>query len=177
MELDEKSRAFLNLLAQRSDEDSHHQASMYDIGSDMGLDRDESQQLAEMLMAESFVEIINLSGAIGITRSGLDALDEPTGGDEPSRKALCTGAIMDESSIKLVEMTTSDIKGRCGNIGLSFDNLTEMIADLKTIDAQLFSPQPKTVIIREALSAIRGILERAGERECSAKIGALLGDS
>ena len=175
MELDGKSRAYLKLLVERTDGDSNRQVSMYDIGTEIDLDRDASQQIAEMLMAEAFVEIRSLSGAIGITRLGLDAVDELTRDAPLSRETLCTTAIMDETGIKLVEKTTSEIKSRCGNIGLKFDTITEMIADLKSIDAQLFSPKPKTVIVREALSAIRKILESAGERKCSAKIGELLG--
>ena len=175
MDLDEKTRAYLKRLVERTDGDSNRQVSMYDIGTEMDLDRNESRQIAERLMAEAFVEIRSLSGAIGVTRLGLDAADELTRDASESREALCTTAIMDETSIKRVEETTLEIKSRCGSIGLKYDTVTEMIADLKSIDAQLFSPKPRTVIVREALSAIREILECAGERECSAKIGELLG--
>ena len=175
MDLDEKTRAYLKRLVERTDGDSNRQVSMYDIGTEMDLDRNESRQIAERLMAEAFVEIRSLSGAIGITRLGLDAADELVRDATVSRETLCSAAIMDETSVKLVEKTTSEIKSRCGNIGLEFDAVTEVIADLKSIDAQLFSPKPRTVIVREALSAIREILESAGERECSVKIGELLG--
>lgn len=176
MELDDKCRTYLKALAHRTDEDTNRQASMFDIGAELNLDRNESQRVAEMLMAEALVEIRNLSGAIAITRLGIDAINELTGDNGPKPQTLCTTAVLDEISIRLVEMAISQIKIRCGNIGLEYEALAEMIADLKTIDTQLFSPYPKTVIIREALSAIRKGLNRAGEKECCTKIGELLGD-
>ena len=67
-----------------------------------------------------------------------------------------------------------DKEGR--NLRLDFDGLSELMADLKTIDAQLGSSQPKTAIIRECLRSIRGVLEGVGSSDGLAKIRTLLGE-
>jgi hypothetical protein len=62
------------------------------------------------------------------------------------------------------------------NLGLDFDGLSELMADLKTIDAQLGSSRPKTGIIRECLRSIKAVLEGIGNGDSLVKIRALLGE-
>ena len=67
-----------------------------------------------------------------------------------------------------------DQEGRI--IELDFDGLSELMADLKTIDAQLGSSRPKTAIIRECLRSLKSILEAASEGEILVKVRGLLGE-
>ena len=53
----------------------------------------------------------------------------------------------------MIELT-GDIKNQIGSLGLDFEVLSEIMIDLKTIDAQLESPHPKTAILRECLFSI-----------------------
>ena len=50
------------------------------------------------------------------------------------------------------------------------------MADLKTIDAQLGSSQPKTAILRECLRSIKEVLEAQTDRESLLKVKELLGE-
>jgi hypothetical protein len=63
-----------------------------------------------------------------------------------------------------------------GNLGLDFEGLSELMADLKTIDAQLGSSRPKSAIIRECLGSLKETLEGLAESESLVKIRGLLGE-
>ena len=73
-----------------------------------------------------------------------------------------------------VETVAAALKAGAGGLGLSFDALAEIVADLRTIDAQLFSPRPKTIILRECFNSIRKVLTRANRGEHVAQIDRLL---
>jgi hypothetical protein len=51
-----------------------------------------------------------------------------------------------------------------------------MMADLKTIDAQLASPNPKTVIIRECFRSIVGLLQSMDNNDTLKSVKTLLGE-
>jgi hypothetical protein len=83
---------------------------------------------------------------------------------------------MDANGCKAVEQVTDVLKNQTGNLGLDFDGLSELMADLKTIDAQLGSSRPKTAIIRECLRSIKALLEAQPESESLLKVNGLLGE-
>jgi len=64
-----------------------------------------------------------------------------------------------------------------GNLGLDFEGLSELMADLKTIDAQLSSSRPKTAIIRECLRSLKETLEGLADNESLVKVRSLLGET
>lgn len=176
-ELDETGQQFLIQLFDQTSGDSSTQVSMYDVGEGLGLDRDTSSRVAENLIGLQLVEIRTLSGGIGISTEGANEVKRLTGGvshagDSPSK--LTDQPVMDSISCECVEETAGQLKSRAGNLGLDFDGLSELMADLKTIDAQLGSSRPKTAIIRECLRSIKGVLEGAAEAEILAKIRTLL---
>ncbi|MEJ2219236.1 MAG: hypothetical protein P8X80_00310, partial [Desulfobacterales bacterium] len=84
--------------------------------------------------------------------------------------------VMDPASTEGLEHATGELKSQTGNLGLDFDGLSELMADLKTIDAQLGSSRPKTAIIRECLRSIKEVLEGGGNNDGLVKIRALLGE-
>jgi hypothetical protein len=51
-----------------------------------------------------------------------------------------------------------------------------LMADLKTIDAQLASPNPKTAIIRECFRSIVGVLKAVDNNDTLKSIKTLLGE-
>lgn len=176
-ELDETGQQFLIQLFDQTSGDSSTQVSMYDVGEGLGLDRDTSSRVAETLIGLQLVEIRTLSGGIGISTEGANEVKRLTGGvshagDSPSK--LTDQPVMDSVSCECVEEAAGELKSRAGNLGLDFDGLSELMADLKTIDAQLGSSRPKTAIIRECLRSIKGVLEGAAEAEILAKIRTLL---
>jgi hypothetical protein len=178
-ELDEAGRQFLIQLFEQTGGDPCAQVSMYDVGEGLGLDRDSSSRTAETLIGLQMAEIRTLSGGIGISTEGASEVKRLTGGATPaddSPNTLTDQPVMDPVSCQGLEQITGELKNQTGTLGLDFDRLSELMADLKTIDAQLGSSRPKTAIIRECLRALKEILEDATEAEVLLKIKALLGE-
>jgi hypothetical protein len=178
-ELDEIGQQFLIQLFEQTGGDSSAQVSMYDIGEGVGLDRDSSSRVAETLIGLQLVEIQTLSGGIGISTEGANEASRLTGGVSPagiSPGKLTDQPVMDPISCRGVEQAAGELKSQAGNLGLDFDGLSELMADLKTIDAQLGSSRPKTAIIRECLRSLKEALEGSVENEILLKIKRLLGE-
>ena len=178
-ELDESGQQFLIQLFEQTGGDPSVQVSMYEVGEGLGLDRDTSSRVAETLIGLQLVEIRTLSGGIGISPEGASEVSRLTGGVSPADSApgkLTDQPVMDPISCRGVEQAAGELKNQAGNLGLDFDGLSELMADLKTIDAQLGSSRPKTAIIRECLGSIKGILEGIGNVDSLAKVRALLGE-
>jgi hypothetical protein len=178
-ELDESGQQFLIQLFEQTGGDTSAQASMYDIGKGLGLDRDAASRVAENLIGLQLVEIRTLSGGIGISADGASKVrhlvdSAPAADSSPGR--LTDQPVMDSISRRGVEQVVEDLKSRAGNLGLDFDGLSELMADLKTMDAQLGSSRPKTAIIRECLLSLKEVLEDSAETEVLLKVKALLGD-
>ena len=178
-ELDESGQQFLIQLFEQTRGEPSAQVSMYDVGKDIGMDRDTSSRVAETLIGLQLVEIRTLSGGIGISAQGADEVKSLMGGavlTGESHRQLTDQPIMDQISCQAVEQATGELKSKAGNLGLAFEGLSEMMADLKTIDAQLSSSRPKTAIIRECLRSLKETLEGLADNESLVKIRALLGE-
>lgn len=174
-ELDENQKQFLLALYDGLGGSPAKQMSMYDIGAAMGLDKAESLKMAESLMGLDVLEVRTLSGGIGLTATGVEAarsLGAGGGEEEPTR--LGQGPLIEEAARGSVETVATALKAGAGSLGLSFEALTELVADLRTIDAQLFSPRPKTIILRECFNSIRKVLAKANRGEQVAQIDRLL---
>lgn len=177
-ELDETCQQFLIQLFEQTGGEPSAQVSMYEVGEGLGLDRDSSSRAAETLIGLQLVEIRTLSGGIGISTEGANEVKRLTGGANPadvSPSTLTDQPVMDSPSCQGVEQIAGELKSHAGNLGLDFDRLSELMADLKTIDAQLGSSRPKTAIIRECLRSLKSILEAASEGEILVKVRGLLG--
>ncbi len=178
-ELDESGQQFLIQLFEDTSGDTAAQVSMYDVGEGLGMDRDTSARVAETLIGLQLVEIRTLSGGIGISTEGAAQVSRLMEGTAPMGQTpgkLSDQPIMDAGSCRAVEQVADGLKSRTGALGLDFDGLSELMADLKTIDAQLGSSRPKTAIIRACLRSIRALLEDQAENECLIKVNGLLGE-
>lgn len=177
--LDERGQQFLIQLFEQTSGDPSVQASMYAVGESLGMDRDTSCRVAETLIGLQLVEIRTLSGGIGISTEGADEVKSLMGGAAltgESHHTLTDQPIMDQISCQAVEQATGELKSKAGNLGLDFDGLSELMADLKTIDAQLSSSRPKTAIVRECLRSLKETLEGLAESESLLKVRSLLGE-
>jgi len=177
--LDEHSRQFLIQLFEQTNGDPSARASMYEVGESLGMDRDTSCRVAETLMGLQLIEIRTLSGAIGISSDGAEEIKGLMGdialtGISPGK--LSDQPIMDQIGCQAVQQVAGEIKSRAGKLVLDFDGLSALMADLKTIEAQLDSSKPKTAIIRECLCSLKENLEDSAEKEILVKIRGLLGD-
>ena len=153
--------------------------SMYEIGSGMGLEKDEARQIAENLMSEGLIEIRTLSGGIAITEDGIAAaegLGADKGNEIDAKARLTDGPILDGPGREAVEAVSAFLKVNVADLEPGFDPLAEFIADLRTVDAQLASPRPKTAVIRCCFESVREILKAKGGETGLARVSRLLGD-
>ena len=153
--------------------------SMYDIGETLGLDRTVSLRTAEELIGTGLAEIKTLSGGIGITADGvIEAQQLGASVESRDQTSVCLGdiPILDDTGRGAVERVSNGLKNQIGEKGLNFDQLAEMLADLKSIDAQLVSPNPKTAIIRECFQSIKGVLNEVEDSDGLSMVTALLGE-
>lgn len=143
------------------------------------MDRQASLRTAEDLLGTGLAEIKTLSGGIGITDDGVaraQQLGIAVADDGISLTALGDAPILDEAGRQLVEQIATGLKSQMGEKGLDFDSLAELMADLKSVDAQLSSPKPKTTVIRECFQSIKGVLQKAGDVKGLAPVKTLLGE-
>ena len=178
-DVDETTRQFLFQVFQQTSGDTSVQVSMYDIGEVLGLDRDAALNVAEALIGLQMVEIRTLSGGIGISADGIAEMQQLYGDRiAPADQGIRLGdePILDPIRCQAVEDLLAGFKARVGNLGLDFDSLNELMADVKTIDAQLESSRPKMAIIRECLRSLQAVLEKVGDDASLGKIRELLGE-
>ena len=178
-ELDEGGQQYLIQLFEQTNGDTAAQVSMYDVGEVLGMDHETSGRVAETLIGLQLVEIRTLSGGIGISAEGNAEVKGlmggvSTAGETPGQ--LSDQPVMDAPGRQAVEQVSDALKGQTGYLGLDFDDLSELMADLKTIDAQLGSARPKTAIIRECLRSVTDALGKVGNSDILVKVKALLGE-
>lgn len=160
---------FLRALHDKLDGDTGGSVSMFDVGDEVGMDRAASSRVAEHLMGRELVEVRTLSGAIGITRAASELIgDDPEGAAESA--GLGPGPVVEETGRLSLDLVITEVKHWLGGMGLDFDRLTELVADIKTIDAQLSSPKPKTAIVRACLASIADGLTEAGATEPASRV-------
>ncbi|MGD8212206.1 MAG: hypothetical protein PVF32_20250 [Desulfobacterales bacterium] len=177
-ELDINGQQFLIQLFEQTKGDSTLQFSMYDIGDQVGLDREIASAVAQELIGSMLVEIRTLSGGIGISAEGSQMAQKLIGPTESSSDELAEindGPLLNTSGRRSVEQIASELKDQTGSLGLDFDTLTELMADLKTIDAQLGSSRPKTAIIKACLHSVLAVLTDSGDKKTAERISTLIG--
>ncbi|MEJ2476043.1 MAG: hypothetical protein P8Y40_00790 [Desulfobacterales bacterium] len=178
-ELDENGRTFLLSVYNHTKGDTTAMVSMYDVGSELGIDRTAASRLAEDLMGWMMLEIRTLSGGIGITASTVAEIEASGLGEpNPQVRTLCLGTdpVISTDVRQAVERVADALKQQVGSIGLPFDALAEVMADLKTIDAQLDSSHPKTAIVSACFQSLKNTLDHAGAQNCAGLVAGLLGE-
>lgn len=173
----EQTSRFFFALLEVTEGKAASQVSMYDIGERIGLDRNEAARAAEVLMAEGWVEVRTLAGGIGFTQNGVDAVAALKSQEKSADQAISglgSGALLEAGAIRSVETVVAELKLQVRTMGLDFEKLAELIADLRTVDAQLASPRPKTAIIRACFKSILGFLVSNGITEKQNSIKQLL---
>jgi hypothetical protein len=177
-DMDPTARQFLQSLFERTEGQTSRQISMYELGAELGLDREAAARAAQDLMAAGLVEIRTLSGGVAISAAGAAAVQSARGSGDRATAAPRLGnhRIMDPAACQAVERVCDEIKSQAGRLGLDFDTLTEVLADLKTIAHQLGSSRPKTAIVREALRSLEGALKPFAGNPSLTAVRALIAD-
>ena len=173
-QLNKEALEYLLHLYRKTEGNPSVQVSMYDAGASIGLDRDTASRMAEDLIGWEMVELRTLSGGIGISENAVRQIETSgmagSGGADPLA-AFGNNVVIDADARRAVEQITAAAKDRVGTLGLAFEILSEVMADLKSIDAQLESPRPKTAIVRECFRSLKSALE---PDEIAERIGRLL---
>ena len=178
-ELSETGQQFMIQVFEQTRDDPSVQVSMYDIGSLLGLERDAAARVAEELIGLQMIEIKTLAGGIGISTAGsemLQAIMGPSAAGAGELTGLGDDPLLNSTSRQALEQVVAEIKDQAGTLGLDFDALTELIADLKSIEAQLGSSRPKTAIFRECLRSVSGVLMGNPNSSLCTRISGLLGE-
>jgi hypothetical protein len=174
--LDESGKQFLLQLFKVSNGDVSAKVSMYEIGEALEMDRGRANFITTELVGFDYVEIRTLSGGIGITEQGIDAAKKfgAEGGKQDDIPRLGKESILSGVNKNACDMMVAKIKSNAPKLSLDFDAMAEIMADLKTLDAQLSSPKPKTIIIRESFRSVQAALKMAGDNEIAARIQELI---
>ena len=162
-DLDDLGQQFLITLFEQTNGDVSVQVSMYDIGELLGMDRDAASAVAQELMGRQLAEIRTLSGGIGLSADGAARIQDlmgPMVSESAAAASLGDGPVLTAGDQQTVNEVISEIKSQIGSFGLDFESLGESMADLKTMEAQLDSPRPKTEIIRACLRSILGVVNK-----------------
>ena len=177
-DLDRPAREFLVRLFEQTNGDPSLQSSMYAIGDSLGWERDTASCTAQDLMGLGLVEIRTLSGGIGLSAEGAEAVRglRGTSSQDSNITRLGDTRLMDENTCQAVAQVCDGVKAQAGNLGLDFDTLGELMADIKTIACQLDSSRPKTAIVRECLRSIANVLEGFTDNKSLIEIRSLIGD-
>lgn len=176
-ELEKNTQDLLIHLYRQTGADPSVQVSMYEVGASLGFDREATSRMTEDLIGWELVELHTLAGEIGISAKAVGAVE--ASGLVKARQpdglaAFGNRRIIDADGRQAVERVSADIKSQAGSLGMAFDRLSEVLADLKTIDAQLDSPQPKTAIVRECFRSLQSALESVDADDIVRLIGRLI---
>jgi hypothetical protein len=175
MELDNmEARSFLFEIYTMTNGDIETQVSMYDVGKTLGLENAEARKIAEDLFIQGFAELKTLSGGIGITLLGLKALDIKVSSKQDESLSLGDGIILEDQGKKAVEKIIQDIKDCLAQTKTPYEQLEEMVIDIKTIEVQMLSPNPKIYIIREVLRSLHKNLSDSTLDDIAAKTDTMI---
>ena len=176
-ELNDLGQQFLIQLFEQTKGDVATQVSMYAVGEVLGMDRDTASSVAQELMGRQLAEIRTLSGGIGISADGSAKVRQLMGsmtsdGSEPA--SLGNAPVLNSGGQQTVGQVVAELKNQTGSFGLDFDTLGELMADIKTMEAQLDSSRPKTAIIRACLGSVLDLLEKANDSRMAGRIRKLV---
>ena len=152
----ELGMTFLTELRNITGNDTGVQVSMYEVGAVLGLERDKAAMVAEDLIVDGFAELVNLSGSISITAAGLEQFGDVMDAADISEEVFTLGRerSLDDDSCRRVSEVISHYRSTVEKTSLTYEILEEIVLDIKTLEVQLLSPTPKTLIVREILKVL-----------------------
>ena len=175
MDPDEPLGQFLARLFEMSSGDPSAQISMYEIGAELGLEKELATRTAEELIGSGMVEIRTLSGGIGITEAGIAEIEKNNTGTSDPSAILNDDPIINQHVRPALEALIEEVGQACEKWSLDAADVEELKADLRTSTAQLASPKPKTAILRETLHSLAGVLARVPAEDLLQRLRKMLG--
>ena len=142
--LNNPSLTFLKTLYRLIDPNPNGSISMYDVGAEMDLDRDASNQTAQELMGDGLVEVRTLAGAIGITPAGLNLLITNSDAAPTEDVRLGTDGVTSPEAKAVLQQIADHLQKASPRWNAGENDRAELLADLETIRAQMVRPSRKT---------------------------------
>ncbi len=169
-------KSYLLELYELTEGDTARQASMFDVGERIGLDKDPAGSLAENLIVHGWLELVSLSGGISITTEGVEQLQLSgcIAGSVTSSLKLGTGPVVDSNGRHAIEMIVGEIKESLVSYAPTYDQLEEIVIDLKTVEVYMLSPKPKTEVLRGLLRSLQASLTALNHENLAGKIGTMI---
>ncbi len=163
--LDQLSSDFLAKMVDKSGCDPAVSVSMYEIGTELGLDKEASRQVAEDIIGRHLAEIVSLSGTVRLTENGVEAAGK-LGFSVSTPKSNAPGGIIAETvTVKGtdLELRLLSPEGVEGLRKLVADLLNsappEAQADVSGLLAHLGATAPKAGVAAELLLSILAVLD------------------
>lgn len=168
---DSEAGRFLTQLYHATKGDLNAQFSMHDVGADIGLDREQAGKIAEDLIGEGLVSVKTLSGGIGITPEGIEAIRASGAASQGSEAmTLGDGPVIQDDGRAAVDTLLAAVKTGIGQSPTPYAHLEAVVVDIKTIEVHMLSPQPKTAVIRAVLASLQQALAEAGLTQLAAQV-------
>jgi len=151
-----ETKRYLKELHAQTQGKTEIQVSMFDVGEAIGLEKTEAGTIAEELIIEGLAELKSLSGGVGITPQGVAMIQGKAGtpGLTGSGLHLGKGPVLGEQGRQAVEKVLTEIRSSVVGNQTTFEQLEEIVLDIKTIETQMLSPRPKVAVIREVLRSM-----------------------
>lgn len=146
--------AFLLELYNQTGGDPESQASMHDVAGAVGLEDNKVDQMAESLYIQELAEMKTLSGGMGITVKGIKQLNlKPSGA--AAFYSLPKAPVLDENDKKSIQDIVRSIKAKPFKTQPGHDFLEQYVLDLKCVEFQLSSPNPRTSVMRQLFVSLK----------------------
>ena len=130
-------KAYLYKLYEMTHADPAAQVSMYEVGEALGVENDEAGQMAETLFMGGHAELKTLSGGIGITLMGMDALGvTPAVAPGLETPALGNEIVLTDPDRNHVDTLLGDIKSGMASAKAEYQVLETLVMDIKTIEVE-----------------------------------------
>lgn len=166
---------FLEELHRQTKGDLQSQSSMYEVGASIGLAKGEAGSLAETLMVEGLVELRTLSGGISITREGLSSLGISAACPSANTdQRFSNDLIANKDDLAILCRLIDTMKTSLSGLKMEYNQLEEIIIDLKTIEVQLISPAPKVAVFRELLRSLHSSFQVIDNKTVTSQLAPLI---
>ncbi len=181
-EIKKKRFRFLKKLYEKTEGDEQKWSNMWEIGEELGLEKDLAQRIYNYLQTEHLIESTVFGGGIKLTHKGVREVEEAE--SSPKEATLHFPPI--KNFIAINQMTKSQIQQDSPGVtqkvniidkhneideilkllGEAMEKIkieekkkTELEFDIGTVKSQMKSPNPKPSILSESFKSIKRILE------------------
>ena len=152
--------SFLQELYRLTGGELDQQASMYDVGAGLALEKNEAGRLAEELMVEGLIDLKTLAGGICLTDEGLENLGYRSKPQQNENLQLGSGPIATDHDRVVIEQISQEIR-QAMQIAMDYETTELLVIHLKTIEVQMLSEKPRLAVIKTLFTAILATMQEA----------------